>query len=171
MLSDQIKGNIDLLLVSETRIDDNFPTENFLIHGCSTPYRLDRNPNSVGHMLFVREEIPSNLVKAETKPIEGFYIELNLRNDKWLPNCSYSPQKNNIRKNLKALSDFLDSRSSTYKKVLNFGDFNVEADEQNMKIFCDSYSLTSFTKQPTCYKNPSHPKSIDLILTDVTRSF
>ena len=135
MLSDQIKDNIDLLLVSERRIDDSFPTENFLIDGFSTPYRLDRNSNDVGHMLFVREDIPSNLVKAEAKPIEGFYIELNLRNDKWLPNCSYNPPKNNIGNHLKAFSDFLDSHCSTYKKVLNLGDFNVEADDQNMKFF------------------------------------
>ena len=32
-------------------------------------------------MLFVREDIPSILVEAEVKPVEGFYLELNLRND------------------------------------------------------------------------------------------
>ena len=171
MLSDQIKGNIDVLLVSETKIDDSFPIGNFLIDGFSTPYRLDRNSNGGGLMLFVREDISSNLVEAEAKPIEGFYIELNLRNDKWLLNCSYNPHKNNIGNHLKALSDFLDSHSSTYEKVLTLGDFNVEADDQNMKTFCDSYSLTSLIKQLTCYKNPSHPKCIDLILTNVPRSF
>ena len=36
---------------------------------------------------------------------------------------------------LKAFSDFLDSNSSTYEKVLILGDFNVEADDQNMKTF------------------------------------
>ena len=30
MLSDQIKGNIDVLLVSETKIDDSFTIGNFL---------------------------------------------------------------------------------------------------------------------------------------------
>ena len=40
-----------------------------------------------------------------------------------------------------------------------------------MKTLCDSYSLTGLIKQPTCYKNPSHPKCIDLILTNVPRSF
>ena len=40
-----------------------------------------------------------------------------------------------------------------------------------MKTFCDSYSLTSRIKQPTCYKNQSYPKSIDVILTNVPRSF
>ena len=119
-------------------------------------------------MLFVREDIPSNLVEAEAKPIESFYIELNLRNDKQLLICSYNPHKNNIGK---SLSDFLDLHSSTYKKVLILGDFNVEVDEQNMKTFCDSYSLTSLIKQPTFYKNPLPPKCINLILTNVPRSF
>ena len=53
-------------------------------------------------MLFIREDISSNLVGAETKPTESFYIKLNLRNDKWLLNCSYNPHKNNIGNNLKA---------------------------------------------------------------------
>ena len=122
-------------------------------------------------MLFVKEDIPSNIVEAEAKQIEGFYIELNLLNDKWLLNCSYNPHKNNIWNHLKALSDFLDSHSSTYEKVLILSDFNVEADDQNMETFCDSYSLTCLIKQPTCYKNPLHPKCIDLILTNVPRSF
>ena len=160
------------MLFSETKINDSLPIRNFfLIDGFSTPHRLDQNSNGGRRMFFVREDIPSNLVEAETKPIEGFYIELNLRNDKWLLNCSYNPHKNNIGNHLKALSDFLDSHSSTYEKVLILGDFNVEADDQNMKTFCDSYSLTSLIKQPTCYKNPSHPKCIDLILTNVPRSF
>ena len=38
MLSDQIKGNIDVLLVSETKIGDSFPNGNFLIDGFSTPF-------------------------------------------------------------------------------------------------------------------------------------
>ena len=86
--------------------------------------------------------VPSNLVEAEAKPIEASYTELNLRNDKWLLNCSYNPHKNNIGNHFKELSDFLDSHSSTYKKVLTLGDFNVEANDQNVRTFCDSYSLT-----------------------------
>ena len=159
------------MLVSETKIDDSFSIGNFLKDGFSTPYRLDANFNRSGLMLSVREDIPSTLVEAETRPVEGFYIELNLRNDKWLLNCSYNPHKNNIGNHLKALSDFLDSHSSTYEKVLILGDFNVEADDQNMKTFCDSFSLASLIKQPTCYKIPSHPKCINLILTNVPHSF
>ena len=42
LLVDQVKGNIDVLMISETKIDDSFPLENFLIRGLSKPYRLDR---------------------------------------------------------------------------------------------------------------------------------
>ena len=78
----------------------------------------------------------------------------------------FQSPKNNVGNHLKALRDFLDSHSSTYKKVI-LGDFNVETDDQNMKTFCDSYSLTSLIIQPTCYKTPLCPKFIDLILTNV----
>ena len=123
MLLNQIKGNLNVLRVSETKINDSFPNGNSLIDGFSTPYRLDRNSNGGGLMLFAREDISSNLVETEAKLIRGFYIELNLRNDKWLLNCSYCLHKDNIGNHLKALSDFLDSHYSTYGKVLILGDF------------------------------------------------
>ena len=69
------------------------------------------------------------------------------------------------------LNDFLDLHSSTYEKVLILDDFNVEVDDQNMKYFYDSYSLISLIKQPTSYNNPPHPKCIDLILANISRSF
>ena len=120
MLLDQIKGNIDVSLVSGTEIDDSFLVGNFLIDGFSTPYRLDWWTPYRLDRWSVREDIYLNLVEAEAKPIEGFYIELNLPNDKWLLNCSYNLHKNNIGNHLKVLSDFLDSHSSTYEKNTNF---------------------------------------------------
>ena len=40
-----------------------------------------------------------------------------------------------------------------------------------MRNFCNSYSLHSLIKQPTCFKNPENPSCIDLILTNKPRSF
>ena len=51
------------------------------------------------------------------------------------------------------------------------GDFNVEANNSAMSIFCDTYNLINFIKEPTCYKNPSKPSCIDLMLTNKPRSF
>ena len=87
MLLDQKKGNIDVLMICETKTDDSFPNGKLLVDEFDTPYRLDQNWHGGVLMLFVREHIPSNLVEAESKPIAGFYLELNLSNDNWLLNC------------------------------------------------------------------------------------
>ena len=42
MLTDLIRGNIDILLISETKIDETFLSSQFSIPGFSTPYRMDR---------------------------------------------------------------------------------------------------------------------------------
>ena len=50
--------------------------------------------------------------------------------------------------------------------------FNVGTeDHYYMKLFCENYYLKSLIRQPTCYKNPDNPTCIDLILTNVPRSF
>ena len=74
LLSKQIKGNVDVLMISETKIDDSFPVGQFLIEGFCTPYRLDRNSKGGGILLYVREDIPSNLISMDISPIESFYI-------------------------------------------------------------------------------------------------
>ena len=169
--SQLIRGKIDVLLISETKIDDSFPKGQFLIDGFSAPYRLDRNYQGGGLILFVREDIPSNLLKSEEKLVESFYVELNLRNSKWLVNCSCNPHRNNISAHLDRLSKSPDVFSLNYDKLLLLGDFNVGVDENHMKSFCENYDLKSLIKQPTCYKNPDCPTCIDLILTNVPRSF
>ena len=38
-----IKDNTDFLMISETKLDQSFPTNQFMINGFSAPFRLDRN--------------------------------------------------------------------------------------------------------------------------------
>ena len=49
--------------------------------------------------------------------------------------------------------------------------FNVEIDKPYMKSFCETYNLANLIKQPTCYKTSDNPTYIDLILTNVPRTF
>ena len=67
-----IENNIDKFLISETKIDSSFPTAQFHINGFTT-YRRDRNENGGGLLLFVKEDIPSNLLRIDSE-IEAFYI-------------------------------------------------------------------------------------------------
>ena len=110
-------------MIFETKIDDRFPVGNFVIDGFGTPYQLDRNSNGGGIMLYVREDIRSKLLATDEKNhIHSFYVELNLSNEKWLMNCSYTPNKTMIYYHLDALSTSLDLHSTTYnvanKKIL-----------------------------------------------------
>ena len=148
LLVDQVKGNIDVLMISETIIDGSFPLGNFLIVGSSKPYRSHRDSLGGGILLYVREDIPSNLPEVETKPNEGIYVEINLHTDKWLINCSYNPHKHMIGNHLRAVSEKLDIYSSNYSNFSILKDFNIEMEEQQIKAFCDNYGLKSLIRQP-----------------------
>ena len=69
-------------MISETKIDDSFPLGNFLIGGFSKPYSLDRDSLGGGILLYVKEDVPSNLLEVKTKSIEAFDVEINLHNNK-----------------------------------------------------------------------------------------
>ena len=58
-----IKDNIDILLVSETELEDTFQVGQFYVDGYSTLYRFDRTSHSSGILLYIREEIPSKILK------------------------------------------------------------------------------------------------------------
>ena len=54
-----IRGKIDILVITETKLDDTFPTNQFSIDGFSMPFRLDREGGGGGGVIiYVREDIP-----------------------------------------------------------------------------------------------------------------
>ena len=94
-LADIVKDNIDILMISEYKLDDSSPDSQFLIEGFGKSFRLDRNRNGGGVMLFIRSDIPVKVISTDKSPFESFYVELNFRKKKWLLNCSYNPNNNN----------------------------------------------------------------------------
>ena len=102
-----IKDNIDILLVSETKLDDTLPVGQFYIDGYSTPYRFDRTSHGGGILLYIREDIPSKILKFEPvqNNFEGFFVEINLRKKKWLLSCSDNPTRKNIVNHVKNISN------------------------------------------------------------------
>ena len=75
-----------------------------------------------------------------------------------------------IKNHLATFINFLDLHSTKYK-MLVLVDFKIGIDEPHMKSFCEKYNPTNLIKQPPCYKNPYNPMCIDLILTNVPRTF
>ena len=67
-LASKIMNNADLLLVSETKLDDSFPTAQFLLGEFSKPYRFDRCSNGGGILLYVKDNISSRLLTDHRLP-------------------------------------------------------------------------------------------------------
>ena len=170
-LTQQITGNVDILMLSETKVDSSFPEGQFLIPGYSAPYRIDRTCHGGGVMLFVRADIPSKLLLTENTPIEGFYSEINLPKKKWLICGSYNPHRTTIESHMDSLNKNLALYSSTYENYIVLGDFNAEVDNNAISSFCDKFDLVNLIREPTCYKNLEKPSCIDLILTNEPHSF
>ena len=137
LLSEAVLGNIDILMVSETKIDMSFPTSQFVIQGFAAPFRLDRTNTGGGILVYVRDDIPSKLLNISyvSSDTECLAIEINLRKTKWLLICSYNPHKNNISNHLMNLSKIIDRNSSRYDKYLCIGDFNLETFETALRNF------------------------------------
>ena len=64
-------------------MDSSFPKAQFYIEEYATPFRLDRDINGGGLLLYIRENIPASLLNSDLL-IDGFLVELNLRKKKWL---------------------------------------------------------------------------------------
>ena len=77
----EISPSLDLLLDSETKANDSFPTAQFLMSGFCKPNSLDRCSNGGRLMLYIREDIPPPLL-TEYKPpenVECLFVEINIR--------------------------------------------------------------------------------------------
>ena len=147
------KGKV--LEVSETKLDDSFPTAQFSLNGLCKLYRLDRSSNGGGILLYVRDDIPSRLLtdyKIKDN-LELFFVEVNIRKKKWLLGCSYNPHKNNISNHLHHLNKGLDVYLKSYDNILIMGDLNSEVSENCLNGFCNVISLKTHNRGPTCYKN------------------
>ena len=172
-LKSLVTGLLDILILTETKIDNTFSTSQFLIDGYSIPYRLDRNAHGGGILIYIRNDIPSKLLKNHNidSKIEGMFVKLNFRNRKWLLFGEYNPHKELSSQFLRELGESLDFYLPHYENTLILGDFNVEEDEGDMSEFCENYNFTNLVKEHTCFKNMNNLSCIDLIITNRKRYF
>ena len=153
----------DILIINETKLDASFP----IFHVSSIPYRLDRNRNGDGLIIYVREDITSKMLTKHRFPddIEVLFVEINFRKCKWLLCRLYHPPNQSDQYLLENSDNALDVYS-TYEKVSITGDFNAQEGEKCLDTFSYQHQLKSLNKEATCYKN-----RIDLKLTYTPLAF
>ena len=147
-----VKNNIDILVLTETKLNNSNPTSQFLIDGFSVPYRQDRNRHGGGILIYVREDIPSKILTKHSfpdiifnsedplGPIEGMFIEINLRKIKWLLFGTYHRPRQNDLYYFDKVSNALDTYSNVYDKFLLAGDFNCLENERTLADFLYRYN-------------------------------
>ena len=95
-LQEIVSTNVGILLICKTKLDSSFPRAQFYFHGFG---------------LYICDDIPSKLIES-TMTIEGLFVEINLRKNKWLLCCSYNPKKSLISNHLQEIGNKLDLLSS-----------------------------------------------------------
>ena len=90
-LAELMRGKLDILVLTETKLDYTFPEKQFLVPGYKKPFRLDRNTYGGGVMIYVREDIPCDILSKHNIPtdVEAIFVEINLRKNKLLASTIY----------------------------------------------------------------------------------
>ena len=170
-MSSLISGNVDILIVVETKLDPSFPTAQFLIPRFHHPFRLDINRRSDGLVVYVKGSIPARVLTSFSTLADTQIIvfKINLRKEKWLFVGIYKLLSLNSQYFLDNLSDLLDFYSNHYDNKVILRDFNLNPTDPLMMTFLNEHDLINLIKNNTCFKGEG--SCIDLILTNRKFSF
>ena len=165
--------SFDIVGISETKLDDTFPVNQFSIDNYKL-YRQDRNSKGGGVMMFVKDTIPHRIIKDLSGVIDNIdYISLEVttQRGKWILTYIYCPPsvKDNCFTNF--MSSLCENIISKNALTLFFGDLNYNLLNNNaLSCICDIHGLTNLIKDPTCFK-AENPTLLDVLLTDKPNCF
>ena len=151
LLTEGLSGNVDVIMISETKIVEKFPARQFPIEGYSSPYKLDQNCNGGGIIIYVRENISSKLFEI-TASTECILTEPTLRKKR----CLITLIK--ISQNLSIISKNLDTLLTKYHNAVLIEYFIADKKGASLKDFCQSKSK-HLIKVCTCFKTQIIPRS------------
>ena len=88
--------NIDILIFSETKLDNSYPSSQFYISGYKKPFRLDVSYYSGGLLVYIKDDIIARPLNENIpNTLQIIPIELNFRKQKWLLIPVYRPDRTN----------------------------------------------------------------------------
>ena len=119
----------DILIITEAKLDDTVLY--FHINGYSMPYRLGKNRNGRGVIIYVREDVPSKVLRKNSFPndIEGIFVEINFRKSKWLFSGTYHPPSQSHQYYFDKIDRAIDVYCQ-YEKVVLVRYFNAQTGQK-----------------------------------------
>ena len=151
---------LDILCITETKLDETFRSNLYHCTGFRC-YRKDRNCNSGGMMIYIREDIPhnrlSNLeIESKSCHIECMVLHIQMKKMKFYLTCLYKNPKVPNDVFLKSTCQLLNQLCSDSNENIIVGDLNIDmykADNAVDNKMCDVYGLKNIIKTPTCFKS------------------
>ena len=161
---------VDMLIISETKIDSSFNDNLFQVEGYKTE-RRDRTAHGGGLMTFVRSDLPFKRRKdLECEELETICYELAMAKRKWGIIGSYRQPSMTNQTFESDMTKCLDKMFIHYENLICIGDLNYDIlrnDKcQPLNNICDNFSLDCIIKEPTCFTKHSDPSLFDVILTN-----
>lgn len=155
------KHLIDILCISETKLDESIPDKR-LDNGIDFKlYRKDRESNSGGLCIWARSDIPQQRMKhlefaCNTYHIECMVIKFNIKKESWFLILAYKNPKVSNNVFIPKLCCLYEDLISKGKEIVLLGDLNIDmlhTENDLSNDLCDIYGLTNIIKQPTCFKS------------------
>ena len=171
------KGLIDVLCITETKLDDSFSSILFACQGYKC-YRKDRNMSSGGMMIFIREDIPHNRmslheIESQSCHIECMVFHFQVKKFKFYVICTYKNPRVPNHLFVSMFREMLNKLDTNGDDLLVMGDFNIDMIKDNNVIndeICDVYGLKNIIKSATCFKSEKGTL-IDPLLVSNTSKF
>ena len=147
-----VLNKTDILLLSETKIDDSFPDSQFFAESFKM-YRRDRTKTVGGLLLYINENLSGKIISSykfkENSEIVLFGFSVS--NKKWLLLDNYKPLSQNDISFINELNLALNFFRPIYEKFVLLDDFSMSTENPNLKDFTCSFDLESLINSPTCY--------------------
>ena len=144
--------NIDILLLSESKLNQSFPDSQFAMDGFQMPFRADRNDKGGGLLLYVKEDIPCKIISVNfICEIEAIVLEINLKKRKWLLLGIYNPHEEMTNTFRNIVGNYLNELCLKYENITIIGDFNCEMSDDVMGNFRHTYNLRCLVKEAKPY--------------------
>ena len=166
---------MDYFVLSETKLDDSFPSAQFRIGDYEIRGRKDRNKHGGGLIEYVKKGIICKRLKEyELKEIEPICSEITISKKKWFCISIYRPPDyNNLRIFFCELT--LNKAGRNYDSFMIMGDFNIDINSlgNGCKLvdeFCDLFYLSHLVKISACFTS-SHKSTIDFIMANKPKVF
>ena len=162
---------VDLLGVSETKLNDTFPDGQFHVDNYVLN-RKDRTSHGGGVALYVRSDIPhrrrhdlENIIDNFTSGLEIIIIEATMRTkERWIYVVGYKPPGIKDMTFYDVFSTLCDLILQESTNIVILGDYNCDfMADGPLKDICETFDLQNLVTEPTCFKN-QNGSLIDLCL-------